>query len=397
VREREGIREALPWYRAAWRQEKTLHENNCELADVLQNLDRYKESLRYAIKAHETEPEEDAAIALLFRASVKAGEIDRVRALAPGLHAINWENLGYMTSVATSLYIADLDDEAAYWVERARAINPDHISAICLSARIHMFTLEKPKKALTLFRRLMKLDPANHGASSALYIARIQGDMTGDWPGALRTMISARLSWPENKDIQGYLEYVADRLAGKVAEAAVEQERWKQRFDALNNEHTTLKQAIIELRTTTDRGTPLGIALVDGESSEVEFIEEFPGNTRELAKEIAAFSTSGEGVIYLGVNDSCEVCGLTGADSSESKDALIQRLSGITSGVIKPPVDVQAHFISQGDKIVLRILVPKGPHPVYYVGNTPYLRHLDKSRPAEFDEVQRLILAAGLR
>lgn len=45
-------------------------------------------------------------------------------------------------------------------------------------------------------------------------------------------------------------------------------------------------------------------------------------------------------------------------------------------------------------QVVLAIDVPKGPEPVYYAGNVPYVRHLTSARPAEPHEVANLIRRA---
>jgi len=54
----------------------------------------------------------------------------------------------------------------------------------------------------------------------------------------------------------------------------------------------------------------LPIMRARGEGQELEYMETFPGNTRELAKEIAAFATSNAGTILIGVSDSGELVGL---------------------------------------------------------------------------------------
>ena len=42
----------------------------------------------------------------------------------------------------------------------------------------------------------------------------------------------------------------------------------------------------------------------------MEYMAEFPKNTSELAKEIAAFATSNAGMIFLGVSNEGELLGL---------------------------------------------------------------------------------------
>lgn len=127
-----------------------------------------------------------------------------------------------------------------------------------------------------------------------------------------------------------------------------------------------------------------------GESQELEYIQAFPQNTRELAKEIAAFATSNTGTILLGVSDSGDLIGLQGIESPEGRDRTLQRLGGICRGTVKPSITPSAKFAVEGGKIVLVITVPKGRQPVYYADNVPHVRHLTESRPAEPHEVLEL-------
>ena len=128
-----------------------------------------------------------------------------------------------------------------------------------------------------------------------------------------------------------------------------------------------------------------------GEGQELEYMQEFPKNTRELAREIAAFATSNTGTILLGVSDSGDLLGLPSASTLEGRDELIRRLEGISRGTVKPAVTPTAKFAVEGTSVVLVLTIPKGKQPVYYSGNTPYVRHLTEARPAEPHEVLELV------
>ena len=128
-----------------------------------------------------------------------------------------------------------------------------------------------------------------------------------------------------------------------------------------------------------------------GEGQDMEYMETFPQNTRELAREIAAFATSNTGTIVIGVSDSGDLVGIDFATTMQGRDTLIGRLEGISRGTVKPGVTPTAKFAVEDEKIVLVITVPKGPEPVYYHGHTPYVRHLTQSRPADPHEVIALI------
>lgn len=128
-----------------------------------------------------------------------------------------------------------------------------------------------------------------------------------------------------------------------------------------------------------------------GEGQHLEFKEMFPQNTRDLAKEIAAFATSNQGTILVGVSDSGDLVGIKGAGDQKTRDDILKRLEGICRGTVKPAITPFARFAYENELIVLVINVPQGKQPVYYSGNTPYVRHLTESRPAEPHEVVDLI------
>jgi hypothetical protein len=136
--------------------------------------------------------------------------------------------------------------------------------------------------------------------------------------------------------------------------------------------------------------------IVRWEGQSLEFTEELT-EPRELAKEIAAFATSNAGRIYIGVDDDGNVVGvsdITGLNDIKGKDEYQKRIQGITQG-LDPPVRVQVSFVEKDSRVVVRIDVPKGPEPVYYVGGRPYLRDLNSSRLARSSEVKDLY-AKGL-
>lgn len=124
-----------------------------------------------------------------------------------------------------------------------------------------------------------------------------------------------------------------------------------------------------------------------GESQELEYKKIFPKNTRDLAKEIAAFATSNTGIILIGVSDSGDLVGLPSCQSSEGRDKILERLGGITRGTVKPSITPTAKFALEDDSVVLVVTVPKGKEPIYYSSDIPYIRHLTEARPANPHEV----------
>lgn len=128
-----------------------------------------------------------------------------------------------------------------------------------------------------------------------------------------------------------------------------------------------------------------------GESQDLEYMESFPQNVYELAKEIAAFGTSNPGTILIGVSDMGDLVGLEDVLAIEGRDTLLRRIEGICRGTIKPAITPTVKFANEDDKTVLVIIIPKGSQPVYYSNHIPYIRHITESRPAEPHEIVELV------
>ena len=124
-----------------------------------------------------------------------------------------------------------------------------------------------------------------------------------------------------------------------------------------------------------------------GEGQHLEFMERYPENGYELSKEIAAFASSNPGTILIGVADDGSLTGLDGVETPEARDRLCRRIEGVCSGNVRPSITPVVKFAQQDDAVVLAIEVPRGTQPLYYSKNTPYVRHLSQSRPAEPHEV----------
>jgi ATP-dependent DNA helicase RecG len=137
-----------------------------------------------------------------------------------------------------------------------------------------------------------------------------------------------------------------------------------------------------------------------GENQDIEYIRSFPNNTNDLAKEIAAFATSNQGTILLGVSDQGELIGIDGLEQEDKRDNYLRRIEGICRGTVKPSITPTVKFAYEDDRVIIAIFVPKGTQPVYYSGGKPYLRHITESRPAEphevIDAVRKWLKASNL-
>lgn len=126
------------------------------------------------------------------------------------------------------------------------------------------------------------------------------------------------------------------------------------------------------------------------ESASVEFKADMPPHAGGLAKEMAAFATSGTGQIFLGITDEGEIIGFPGINTVEGRLALRSRIEGVAAAVkpvIQPVISYAVSGSGEDRRIVAAILVPKGEAPIYYAGNIGYLRQMSVSRPLTPDEV----------
>lgn len=129
-----------------------------------------------------------------------------------------------------------------------------------------------------------------------------------------------------------------------------------------------------------------------GESQSVEFKCRFPDQARDLAKEVAAFASSNDGTILIGVRDDGIPLGLENADSPAGRDGWTKRIQGACAA-IRPPVVANVSFHDLDGATIASVRVGKGSAPIYYVQYVPYVRHLSASRPAEPQEVIDRIVA----
>ena len=131
-----------------------------------------------------------------------------------------------------------------------------------------------------------------------------------------------------------------------------------------------------------------------GESETVEFKRELPKQVRDLAKEIAAFASSGGGRLLLGVADDGSIPGVTNAHDPAVRDDLERRIVGVCQ-IIAPPVRPQINWTSANGSGVLVVTVGKGPESLYYVDGRAYIRHGPVSRPATPAEIRAALVPAA--
>lgn len=131
----------------------------------------------------------------------------------------------------------------------------------------------------------------------------------------------------------------------------------------------------------------LGEIRSGGENSKIEFKENVPEQAYRLAKEIAAFATSGGGEILIGISG--DLVGLD-VDNQTKRDKLFEHIHGIINSV-KPTPRFNLCYAVEQSKTVLVIQINEQEKPIFYYDHKSYVRDNRRSRPAEPDEVQDLV------
>lgn len=126
-----------------------------------------------------------------------------------------------------------------------------------------------------------------------------------------------------------------------------------------------------------------------GEAQHVEYKERLPDQAHDIGKSIAAFASSGGGTILYGVRNDGSVIGLPGAEESEGRDKIYQRLIGAASQV-RPPVRPDVSWAFHHGTVVCVVDVAPGFAALYYSNYRPIIRLGTISRPAEPAEVEEI-------
>lgn len=130
-----------------------------------------------------------------------------------------------------------------------------------------------------------------------------------------------------------------------------------------------------------------------GEDSHHQFKSEAT-NADGLASEIAAFSNSGGGKIFIGVRDDGSVLGLSGTDIHR----LNELISNSASQNVRPAVNPLTENVSHPNGTVMVVTVAEGINKPYMDKNgVIWVKNgSDKRRATSREEIQRLFQQAGL-
>ncbi|AEB08602.1 RNA-binding domain-containing protein [Desulfobacca acetoxidans] len=130
-----------------------------------------------------------------------------------------------------------------------------------------------------------------------------------------------------------------------------------------------------------------------GEDGKHQFKANFT-NVNSLAGELAAFSNSGGGTIFIGVSDDGSFAGLTREDMGR----LNQLVSNAASQSVRPPINPQTENVSTSRGLVMVVTVPDGVSKPYMdnSGAIWVKSGADKRKVTSREEIQRIYQTAGL-
>ncbi len=130
-----------------------------------------------------------------------------------------------------------------------------------------------------------------------------------------------------------------------------------------------------------------------GEDSKHQFKQDFT-NEISLAQEMIAFSNSGGGQIFIGVNDNGDIVGL----SQQDINRLNNLISNAASQHVKNPINPHTENISLDGKIIIIITVIDGISKPYSDKDGVFWvkSGADKRKATAKEEIQRLFQKAGL-
>ena len=134
--------------------------------------------------------------------------------------------------------------------------------------------------------------------------------------------------------------------------------------------------------------------LARGEDTKHQYKENFH-NVDSLAAEIVAFSNSGGGKIFIGVEDkNWTVTGLTKNDVSR----LNQLISNAATQSVRPPVNPITENVNHPDGLVIVVTIPDGISKPYMdnSGAIWVKSGSDKRKVTSREEIQRMFQSAGL-
>jgi hypothetical protein len=140
-------------------------------------------------------------------------------------------------------------------------------------------------------------------------------------------------------------------------------------------------------------------ALKLGEGPTIEFKRnislESTNSTQQILQTVAAFANTGDGTIYIGIDDDGKIDGLE-ADSPKQKDRISGRVYQLVRQHIRPAPSIRVSFVEMRGLTICTIFVPRGEDPLHFVDGVVYVRYGSSDVNAQPEMVKRLLTEYAL-
>lgn len=382
-----GPSQALPWFKLAAELDPYAGWLSA-LASALWAQSKRKAAADFAEQALAEAPYDPPIIGRCVSILMKSGRREAARAALLALAQQEYDIPEYHLAVAEGLVLAGLERRGLAVGRRAATMYPESLSLACVMSHLLM-DAGKPKAAAPLLRRTRKLDPAGHGKFALMNLALIAGE-SGDIERMLHTAVQANVEF-NDADTRRLLRNTIKMVTSQVRERDTAFGKLSAEHARVRGQHEALEASLAGY-DTSEGGTNLEYALREGEGWHIEFKQCMPGQARNLGIEIAALSSqTGGGTIFIGVRDNGDVVGVGDVHTLKQRDEWRHRIAGIATKAVQPPNPVTVYFNEREGIDVIKIWVPEGTQPVYYVDHIAYIRNLDESRKATPEEIAEYI------
>jgi Schlafen, AlbA_2 len=137
-------------------------------------------------------------------------------------------------------------------------------------------------------------------------------------------------------------------------------------------------------------GEPASVeqALKSGEGQRIEFKHGIVEDA--LLRAITAFANTNDGTVFIGIDDEARVRGLE-ATTPKAKDALRHKIFSLIREKIQPCPVVDMDFQEVQEQVVVRLFVPRGEEPLYYLKGVSYVRHGESNITPRPEQVTRIL------
>ena len=389
-----GPREAFEWFSGA----AELNPRAvalAELAEAAWQLRKRVLACKLARQALARSPTDPFVIRRSTRVLARAGKGQDARVHLVELVKHDDDLPHFHLAIAEALVVAGDSRKGLALARRKARSHPESVVVACVVSGL-LIAHGKTAEAMPLLRRLRKLDPAGHGKYVLLTLARIAAQ-DGDTQSMLLHAVEANRLY-EGNDTKSLLKTAIKTVTSDMQSRDAALAKAQAASDRIQREHESFKASVAGY-DTTEGGTSVQFALMEGEGWHIEFKEKMPESAMSMAKEVAALSSQENGgSLFIGIRKDGKVVGVKDAGNEADRDEWRKRIRNIATGIVKPPNPVTVYFNDVDGKAVVKVWIPKGSAPLYYVGGVPYVRNLDESRkatPEEVEEYMRRFNEAG--